>query len=58
MSVEDGRVTVTSTSGLTMVLEAAGEDAEGNQLWRQVGSSPRRLYEGLGLDDSARTRRP
>lgn len=34
------QLVVTTGSGLTMTLEAAGEDHDGNQLWRQVGSAP------------------
>lgn len=42
-----GQVVVTTKSGLTMTLEAAGEDRDGNQLWRQVGSSPRPFVERI-----------
>ena len=30
------RLEVTTRSGFTIVLESAGEDKDGNQLWRQV----------------------
>lgn len=42
------QIEVTTPSGMKMRLEAAGEDREGNQLWRQVGSSLK-IIEEAGL---------
>ena len=46
-------VTVTTASGLTMILEDAGRDADGRQLWREVEHAPPR--PPLGLPSMLRT---